>query len=338
METATVPQPSEPVTPPPTETQPEPIEAPVSIADHAEQFGPSREPANTGQFANKPADARHKAASQRATPEDVAEINRLTKELRETERRLGEKDPDATSSPRVRALKRQIAALKALEAPAPEPPKAPEKAPEPVKAQSQPTSGTFDEKEPTYADFEGDPAKYPDPYAAYIKATARYEARKERWEAAQHEQAARQEAEYRETVVAHTDRVKAFASKTPDFNTVTAELMDRVFPAILLQAVIKHDRGPEFMYYLGQHPELADELVLMTDGKPVTDAYVATVQRRLSTALGQAAHQPDRPPAAPPFIPPKPPNPVRTGPIKTADDPPGEAASIAEHAKYYGKR
>jgi hypothetical protein len=106
-----------------------------SLADHESEFNqpgragdgplnPETEPdeipttpANTGQFANKRDDARHRASTQRATPEDVAEINKLTKELRELETKVADKDPDAKSAPRLRTLKRQIAALRALDAP-----------------------------------------------------------------------------------------------------------------------------------------------------------------------------------------------------------------------------
>ena len=92
LDTLTAPVESTPV------EAPAPVESsePVSISDHAAQFSPNRPepsgeeeipktPANTGQFANRPAEGKHRAATQRATPEDVVEINRLTKELRELE-------------------------------------------------------------------------------------------------------------------------------------------------------------------------------------------------------------------------------------------------------------
>ena len=325
---ATEQPPVEPSAPVP-ETPQEPLE-PVeteSIEDHASQFGPKREPANTGQFANKAPDKPHKAQSQRATPEDVQEINRLTRELRETEQRLADKDPDAKASPRIRTLKRQIAALKALETPA----TTVKESTPPAAAHPAFTAPTeFSEPKPKIEQFQDQE----DPLDAYMLALARWDRKRERFEDGQAQATAAYEAADR----AAWDRIEAFAKTTPDYWQVTAAFADRQLPAVLFQAIKGHDKGAAFVYHLAQHPELADALIFETDGKPLTDAHVAYVQRRLSAALGPAAQGPDRPPVTPHYIPPKPPNPVRTGPIKTADEPPDEAGSIAEHAKYFGKK
>lgn len=321
-----VPEPETPV----LET-PEPAE---SIADHAAQFNEPVEteipktPANTGQFANRDPEARRKAASQRATPEDVAEINRLTRELRETEQRLGDKDPDATSSPRIRTLKRQLAALKALEAPA-SPVKTETRA-EPKRAPEPRLAAPESEPEPSEEEIGTKYATYGD----YVKATARWEYR----QAQIAEAASRQQAEASDRVTAlitdFQDRANAFAKTKPDYDAVTASISKVHLPGPLRAALVLDDKGPEYVYYLAQHPDVLDDLILLTDGKDATDANVAVVQRRVRQHA-QAATTGSATVPKPTFNPPRPPNPVRTGPTKTADEPPGEGASIADHKRYY---
>jgi hypothetical protein len=99
--------------------------------------------------------------------------------------------------------------------------------------------------------------------------------------------------------------------------------------------MLTDDRGPEYVYYLGQHQDVLDELVLLTEGKAVTDASVAVVQRRLKQSAQAAQSTGSAAVMTPPYTPPKPPNPVRTGPIKAADELPDDTASIAEHAKHF---
>lgn len=326
-------------TPPPVEP-PDATPPAESIADHAEQFSPSaRELANTGQFANKPPDAKpgYKAQSQRATPEDVQEINRLTRELRETEARLKDKDPDASASPRIKTLKRQIAALRALEAPAPEPKPEPKPVAPSPPPQAAPSGATFDKKRPDINDF----ANEPEPFDAYNEALVEWKLDKREWERTQAHTSQQAMAQEQELIGAFNTRTAEFTKTKADYQTVTQPFMARELPVVLLNAIVRDDNGPAYVYHLAQHPEVADELILLTEGKPFSDSSVAVVQRRLKQALsasGTAAQLPDRPPVTPAYIPPKPPNPVRTGPIKTVDDPPGETASIADHAKYYGPK
>lgn len=328
-----------PIETPEVSETPEPA---VSIADHASQFSPDRAesepeeipktPANTGQFANKPPDAKkHTAASQRATPEDVAEINKLTRELREAEQRLADKDPDAKASPRVRTLRRQLAALRALETPAPA---KTETTAAPVPRETASTS-EFTDKEPEIEDFANDP----DPYKAWTKAQIKWESKRDRFEATQQQRTAESEQQYRQENEQAQQRVEAFAQTKPDFDQVTAKIATKNIGPLMVKVVTVSDKGPEFVYHLAQHPDLLDELVFETHDKPITDTNVAVLQRRLTQALsqGQAVSTGSVAPARP-YTPPKPPNPVRTGPIKTADEPPDQAGSIAEHRKHFGPK
>jgi hypothetical protein len=291
-------------------------------------------PANTGQFANKREDARHRASTQRATPEDVAEINKLTKELRELETKVADRDPDAKSAPRLRTLKRQIAALRALDAPTPVEPKPT------ATAKREPVTAEFSDKEPVYEDFSADPVKYPDPLAAWMKATARYETRKDRWEEQQAQASqSRQEKDQQELNAWHAHQ-SAFIASKPDYPQVVGEFYQRDIGPVLVKALTASgDKGPSFVYYLAQHPELADELIVLTHGKPVEDAFVAYVQRRLNKELqGLAAPTRSVTPPARPYTPPPPPNLVRTGPIKSEDELPGDDASLVEHERAFNQR
>lgn len=319
----------------------------LSLADHEAAFGPN----GTGQPAKaEPVEdddegetrardeagrfQKHRAASQKATADDVAEINALTKELRTKEAELLKVKPDAKAgSPRLLALKRQIRAIEADLADLQ--PKASNETPAtrpqtPVVA----AAGEFTEPEPTFEQFSAEA----DPYAAYMRALARYDRKKEAFDAAQSEAQTQRETNRREAVEKWNQRVTAFAAQTPDFHAVTREFFDRELPNVLNAAIGLDDNGPQYVYYLAQHPDLADELFLQTATLPMTDASVAVVQRRLkqhakAATTGSAAVQ------TPSYSPPRPPNPVRTGPIRTTgDDLPGDESSLAEHERAFHEK
>lgn len=329
---------TEPVVPPSHDVTPEP---PASIADHAAAFGPTREtaeretergPANTGQFASPSAEAKHRAQSQRATAEDVAEINKLTKDLRAKEAELAKVDPDSASGgSRIQSLRQRIRGIEA--ALAEKQPKPAAAAPQPTRATAPVSGDTFTEPLPTLEQF----ANEPDPYEAYLLAKFGHTQRKEAWESKQADANKAADAERQALVSGHQARMEAFAKVTPDFDAVTKAFLGQEIPTLLVQSLIRDDNGPQHVYYLAQHPELVDELFLQTAHQPVTDAHVAVVQRRLKQHA-QAAPTGSAAVARAPYSPPRPPNPVRTGPLKTADDPPDEAASISDHAKYFGPK
>jgi hypothetical protein len=329
--------------------QPEPMEPSRheedggSLADHEAQFkqgatkqvemGPeddedddeaATERDKTGRF-----QPRHRAASQQAKPEDVSEIQALTKTLREKEAELAKANPDSVAgSKRLLNLKRQIAAVEAeLGTYRP-------KEQEKVDAKATPSQpATFDEQEPTLDQF----ADQPDPYLAYTRALGRYDRKKEAFDAAQQGREDGDKAARQAELTAFGARVQAFADAHKDYDTVTGPMQKMNLPPLLVASLIKSDKGPESVYYLAQHQDVLDELVLLTDSKPVNDSLVAMVQRRLSQRV-QAANVTGS--AAPPqtFIPPRPPNPVRTGPIRTEETLPGDDASLAEHEQAFNKR
>jgi len=195
----------------------------------------------------------------------------------------------------------------------------------------------FDGKEPTFEQFQNDP----DPLAAYTKAVATHiHDQKHSEEATKAHEAAHQQqvTEHIQRLnEAHRDRVAKFAAKTPDFNEVAAKASKEPMPDLLKVALLEDDRSGEFVYALAKRPELLSEVILISDGRAVTESNVANMRRLLaSRMIGALTGSPTS--VQPTYSPPKPPNPVRTGTLKTTDDPPDEASSIAEHAKYYGPR
>lgn len=323
-------------------------EAPVvseSLADHEAQFSKGAKPVAK---IDDPADGekpegrdekgrfRHRAQSQQAGPEDVAAINALTKELRTKEAELAKLQPDTgTDSPRIRALKRQIKALDvdlgALKAPAaekaPVAPKLPERSPAPA---------GFTEPEPKFEDF----ANEADQYGAYVRALARYDRRKDDYEASQKASKASEEQQYQKAVEAHKASVEAFKATHPDWDDVMQKNTAKNISPVMTQALLHSDA--KVLYHLAQSPALADELFLQTGwAKPDSPEFwdlVATTQRRL-TEHAKAATTGSAAPARPTYTPPaSPPNPVRTGPERTGVEIPGDDASLAEHEKAYGAK
>ena len=316
---------------PPTETpQATPEAAPPpseSLADHAAQFDPKRPPPRESDEDDAPASgrddrgrfARHRAQSQKARAEDVPRIQELTKKWRteETSRKALEE--------KYAALEREIQTLKA---PKVEPPKAPE---------------AFSDTEPTWDKFQNDP----DPIASYTRALAAYDRRKEAADAAkttyeQQQMAHREAQEAREREAAaramggYQARLAEYVKAKPDFEQVIAKSAPGMTP-MLQQALLTDERGPEFVYTLASRPELLAELLFLSDGRAVTEESVAHLRRVLASRMPVATTG-STAPAVPTYVPPKPPNPVRTGPTRSGDEPPGDDASLADHERAYGQK
>lgn len=334
-------------TPDPVAIEPVPVsEESQSLADHEASFarlpnGARPEPAapegeTASEREERERDAqgrfRHRAQSQKASAEDVAEIGSLTKQLREKERELAAIDPDALSgSPRVLGLKRQIEALDVRLSKA----KAPAATAQPAARSEEPLRQTVTLRAKPTEDEIG--TKYAT-YGDYVEDLTDWKAEQRDATRAAASQASQQQAQHQAIVQAHNQRLAAFAKTTPDFETIVQPFIDGVkIPALLGAAVMLDDNGAQYVYHLAKHPALVDELYLLTDGKDVNESNVAIVQRRLKEHA-QAATTGSAATARPLFIPPKPPNPVRTGPIRTGDDLPGDESSLAAHEAAFSRR
>lgn len=121
-----------------------------------------------------PAQPEDQAASTDATPSPASEPGKASGHKGNAESRKAELDAEIQALLKQRAeLRRDLAPLDAKPA-----------VPSPARAKES------DDPEPQLSDFESDPAKYPDPYTALIRAQARWEARQElKAERTQREQA-----------------------------------------------------------------------------------------------------------------------------------------------------
>lgn len=289
--------------------------------------------------AEKPKRSSHRAQSQQASPEDYQAIAALTKELREAEAELSKLKPDALKAdpPRVRTIKRQIAAVKAELAEAkPKPAPVPAVQPQPLyqPAPAQPVTL----EEPKLEQFQNEE----DPYGALILAKVEHRQRVQAMQAQQAAQQAQdaqrtqqQQAAIAQEVEQTQARVKAFVQAHPDYQPKFQAFVTQYphIPELLGAALAKSDKSPDLMYYFFDHPDHFDEHVFDAEGKPVTDQAVAVLQRRLHARL--AAVSTGSAPPAQPVIAPRPPNPVRTAPSMPRVEVPGDNSSLSDHARAF---
>lgn len=327
----------------------------ASLADHEQAFGRDRAPVverpervDDGVSDDEPQTARdradngqftkQRAKSQRAGAEDVEKINAYTKRIREAEESLGlkiEKQPG--ESDRVYNLRRRAELLEAkreaartappvVERPAP-------KAPEP-----------FKEAEPRYEDF----ANEPDQYAAFLRATAAYDRRKDAAEGAlkQHETQTHEaiaernrqrDAWFKAKESEHLGRMEAYHQSHPEAQAILDRAGDIQLTAAVYSAIMTADNSPDLLMRIAQDEDLRDDLTILTDGKPVTKDLVALVQRRLTRGLTAGTTGAASLPTQTVKAVPRPPTPVRTGPMKTSETPPSDEGSLADHERYYGR-
>ena len=328
-----------------TETTEQP-EAPASLAEFREQFpaapkdGQPPPPESTSEQERKP---KYRSKSHRALPEDVPEIAALTKQLREAEDAIKiDRKPGENDKVYLLRKRAEIAKLASARQAMPEVKPEPVREAPPAAVVAQPSA--FTEKEPTLDQF----ASEADPYAAWQRALARYDRRKDAFEASQEVQKstfrAQEETFNREIndgIRAHAQRAQALAESRPDVKALFAAEaakppQEQIQLTLAVRGAIEfHERGPEMVVALLQNPELADELFLLTTGRavgdPRTDSLVATVRRRLLQRISGAPSGSPAP-SRPVKLAPRPPNPERTVPQTPRDSSPSEApGSLAAH-------
>lgn len=226
-------------------TAPEP-QAPTEPAEPAPQ-------ATADQPDPTPEKPKHKGADER-----IKELLRQRYEEREARLRMeGE----------LEALRRQLSGQ-----PTPETKPA---ASSPARVMDRPAPQ--DDPEPRLEDFEADPAKYPDPYTAYVRAVGRWEARQEfnaRQQAEQQRvQRERAQAAIAETVQRYQSSVDAefMATLRPEVtNLVPSFMPDSQHQPPALTAIadeaLRSSDPRAFLTYLNDHP---DELQQMARMLPV---------------------------------------------------------------------
>jgi hypothetical protein len=188
--------------------------------------------------------------------------------------------------------------------------------------------------EPLFDQF----ADQADPYTAYLQAWTRWDrqqaitqARAE-WDAAQTEKAKAQ---------TFQQRLTAGKAQFADFDQVLtqADTLGLQVSAVMQEAIAASPQAADLVYYLATHPEECTQLAEESLGIPVAAATV--MQRLLESHLAPRAapvKNGSGPAARAPVSTAKPPvTPVGSSPV-VSDEPPGEAASAAEHARYWNRR
>jgi len=189
-------------------------------------------------------------------------------------------------------------------------------------------------QEPQFEQF----ANEADPYTSYLQAWTR-------WDHAQQFAQARAEwdAEQTQKSRAQTFQSRLNADKVqyPDFDQVLtqADTLGLQVSAVMQEAIADSPKAADLVYYLATHPEECLQLAEESVSTPVTAAPV--MRRLLESHLAPRAAAPpvgSGAAARAPVSTAKPPvTPVGSSPV-VSDEPPGEAASAAEHARYWNRR
>jgi len=187
--------------------------------------------------------------------------------------------------------------------------------------------------EPQFDQF----ADQPDPYTAYLQAWTR-------WDRSQAIAQARSEWE---TQQVQQQRGQTFAQRLttgkaqyPDFDSVlqNADTLGLQVSAVMQEAIADSPHAADLVYFLATHPEECHQLAEESQQTPVA---AAAVMRRLlesqlalravpsngSGAAARATLSTAKPPVTP----------VGSSPV-VSDEPPGEGASAAEHARYWNRK
>lgn len=316
----------------------------LSLEDHEAAFGPA-DPSLTDeakvQAETKRERIRHRAASQQATPEDIVKISAYTARAKAAEDAAGIKRETGESERVYRLRVRAELAERAktpsasveqvqprIEQPAQRTTQQQQTGPEPTRP--KPSEDEIGDKYPTHAAFVEDLTDW--------KFEQRIAAAQQTYQQQQATEAQAQvQREFNAALDTYRGRAKSFMAKHADFDDLVKSNATINFPPAVFKSIIQDDNGPAFMYHLLTHPDQLAEVVTLWDEKLPSDVHVANATRWLSSRAqavitGSAAPTPPLPPAS------RPPNPVRTGPMKTGDELPGDDSSLAEHTKAFGPK
>lgn len=304
----------------PVTDAPEPSQEDTTLAEHETAFGqidPSLDGDAKAKVEEKREKIRHRAKSQQAGPEDVPRIRELTKKNSELAEKLAALEARVNQPP-----------ARQTERPAAQAQQSDQKTVEPTRA--KPTADMIGDAYKTYEDFQEDLMEW------------KFEQRQAAWQADQQQrqqeaQQTQQQQAWQKDHETFSGRVGEFMKTHPDYQTKLESVLPLNIPPAAYQAILRHDNGPAFVYHLVNHPDQLAEMVFLMDGKPPSDDHVALATRWLSSRT-QAASTGSAAPTPPPTLAARPPNPVRTGPLKTSDDAPGDDSSLSEHERAYGHK
>ena len=313
-------------TAPPAAATPEPVQQTAPPAEPPSEFDDA-ERDTAGRWRK-----RGRSYKDMATPADVPVIQELTKANREGRERL--EQLAKTGSPRVQKLAKEQIAIQDQLSQAEQPQS---KGPEPVYTLPAPPKAIQGDPEPTIEQF----ADKDDPYGAWLRATVKWELKQEQLQAEsgkqqqQFQQTAKQAESYWAGVYqSHAQRLTELVKKNPGAAAVLQSV--KIQPPPLLDRTIMLDaNSADVALFLASHPDRLDELTLLTASQPVNQQNVEIIRRRLQQMMtagttGAVASSPQ------PIKVPRPPTPVRTGPMKSGETPPSDEESLEDHASRYG--
>jgi hypothetical protein len=263
-----------------------------------------------------------RAAKQAARDTDVPRIRELTAKLRAAERErdqaLGrtpaaEPTAPATAGPQTNSPATTAPPRTAPVAPAPAGPSGLWAVPE-----------EKDDPRPTDAEE----------YAEIVRWEARQQMREANRRHTETQQQQRQREVQQQIAVGWHQQVTAAMTKYPDFQA-KAKIAEAYIPegSVMDGWILSQPGGADLMYHLATH---LDELQTIKGMGPFEAARTLTLLQQRLTPDGESA-QTGSAPAPPTLRAPRPPNPVRTGPMSTGDEPPGADASVADHERYFYK-
>ncbi len=342
-------------------TQQAPPEPTNGVGDEGEPAPPTN---GTGAEAERDSQGRFQRSRPRhvASPDDLPTIAELTRRIKEAEAAV-ETQPKPGESTRVFELRRraEIAearrdALKATTTPLPTaPPAAPvPRAVTPHAPAPSPSSEGHSLWDIAAARVGPEPS--PEPFINdeavndYTVGMANYFKALRRWERLVTEEQHRIDAEQK-----YWEQRKADArTEYPDFDAVAIHT-DVLFEqgSTIDLWILKHRLGAKVLYHLQRSPDEVRAILALPELEQ--HEALALLAQRLSPSQTVSSSNPSPPgavsssssraqagttgSAAAPQTPvaPRPPNPVRTGPMKTADEPPGDDdMSLANHERYFG--
>ncbi len=270
---------------------------------------------------SEPEPIHHRSKKQRARAGDVPRIAELTRRLRETE---AERDAlKSTPAPVVAPAVAKTSVDAGNTAVVVPPPPARAAASVPVKAAGD--------------DPEPDPTKYDD-WTKYQRDLSLWGGREAlRTANAEHEQATRAETQRQEAVRLETQwtaGVAAAKAKYPDFEAI-AFAPTQIPKGSLVDAwILEHKNGPDVLYHMQRTPTELHAMLAMPLFEQV-EALTLLSQRlsgsRTAAVVTGAAPAPLAQPVS------RPPTPVRTGPMRAADEPPDpDASTLSDFTRYHG--
>lgn len=331
---ATTGQDEQPASPP---IAADPVAAPPAVdesplAEHEAVFGPpdpTLKDEAKKENDEKRQKARHRAASQEASPADVPRIQKFTKDIRERDEKL------STYERRIQELEARVSQPAAVPTTRNENTHSAQQttqpsAPAPTRPKPSMDDIADDGKYATFEAYQDDLLEWRDE-----QREAARRVRDEQQQRESQQQSARDEWLKNETNFG--TKLAEFKKTHPDYDTLAASEVGQMrLPPAAYKAVHGHDNGPALVYYLFTHPDALAEVQLLLDGRPPTADYVAIATRWLTSralngSTGSFA------PKAPSKLAPPPPNPVRTGHTTTGDLP-DDDAPLSEHERKWGPR